>query len=191
MQALTLKGQFVTLETIHLLHYSRFPEEARSKKVWGYINKFSELATPFPTWFVSALGRNSKGVHHILTVLDNQTSDAIGAVIFYKMHHVFKSINTGTWVIPSFWGSYANTECKLLLLTYIFETLKFQRVEFEVDSRNERSLRAMQRIGAKVEGYLRKAVYVSDSFSKDIVVLSIIAEEWAVVKERLLRRLSL
>jgi N-acetyltransferase len=83
-----------------------------------------------------------------------------------------------------------NTECKYLLLRHAFETLGCIRVNFKADTRNERSLRAIERLGAVKEGVLRKHMILQDGFMRDSVIYSILDDEWPVVKYRLEERLK-
>jgi RimJ/RimL family protein N-acetyltransferase len=78
-----------------------------------------------------------------------------------------------------------NTECKYLLLEYAFETLGCIRVQFKTDLRNERSQRAIERLGAKREGLLRNHMILPDGRYRDSVYYSIIDKEWPEVKTRL------
>jgi RimJ/RimL family protein N-acetyltransferase len=78
-----------------------------------------------------------------------------------------------------------NTECKYLLLIYAFETLGCIRVQFKTDLRNERSQRAIERIGAKREGVLRNHMVMPDGKYRDSVFYSILDTEWDDVKKRL------
>jgi RimJ/RimL family protein N-acetyltransferase len=78
-----------------------------------------------------------------------------------------------------------NTECKSLLLAHAFEELGAVRVQLKTDLRNERSQRAIERIGAVREGVLRKHMVLWDGFIRDTVYYSILASEWPDVKRRL------
>jgi RimJ/RimL family protein N-acetyltransferase len=71
------------------------------------------------------------------------------------------------------------------LLRYAFETLGTIRVQFKADIRNERSWRAIERIGAKREGILRNHYILPDGVKRDSAFFSIIESEWPGVKERL------
>jgi RimJ/RimL family protein N-acetyltransferase len=95
----------------------------------------------------------------------------------------------GTWYGSEFQRTVINTECKYLLLRYAFETLGTIRVQFKSDLRNERSLRAIERIGAKREGILRNHMILPDGGRRDSVFYSIIDSEWPGVKERLEEKL--
>ena len=95
-----------------------------------------------------------------------------------------------TWYIPSVWSRVYNKECKLLLLQYIFETLKFNRVEFKVAHQNIRSQRAVEKIGGVREGILRKHMIRNDGLRRDTVIFSIIDEEWPEKKQKLLQLIA-
>ena len=78
---------------------------------------------------------------------------------------------------------------KLLPLTYAFEALGATRVALKTDARNERSQRAIARIGGVREGVLRHHIRLPDGFLRDTVYYSILAEEWPAAKASLEARL--
>jgi len=91
-----------------------------------------------------------------------------------------------TWLARSAIRTAANTESKLLMLTYAFETWQVHRVCFHTDVRNARSRAALERIGGKFEGILRAHRMAADFIPRDSARFSIVAAEWPAVKERLL-----
>jgi RimJ/RimL family protein N-acetyltransferase len=93
-----------------------------------------------------------------------------------------------TWLSRSAIRTAANTEAKLLMLTYAFETWKVFRVCFHTDVRNERSRAAIERIGGQFEGILRAHRMAADFIPRDSARYSIVAAEWPGVKERLMRK---
>ena len=90
-----------------------------------------------------------------------------------------------TWLTRSAVRTGANTEAKLLMLTYAFEVWHVLRVCFHTDSRNTRSRAALERIGGQFEGILRAHRMAADYIARDSVRYSVIAAEWPVVKQRL------
>jgi len=90
-----------------------------------------------------------------------------------------------SWLARSAIRSAANTEAKLLMLTYAFETWKVHRVCLHTDVRNQRSRAAIERIGGKFEGILRAHRMAADFIPRDSARYSIIATEWPAVKQRL------
>ena len=90
-----------------------------------------------------------------------------------------------TWLTRSAIHTAANTEAKLLMLTYAFETWQVLRACLHTDARNQRSRAAIERIGGKLEGVLRAHRMAADYTPRDSVRYSIIAAEWPDVKRRL------
>ena len=91
---------------------------------------------------------------------------------------------------PNHWGTKVNPETKLLLLEYAFEKLHMGRVQLKTDIRNQRSQRAIAKLGADYEGVLRRYQRRSDGTVRDTVLFSITAEEWPNVRARLEQRLA-
>ncbi|MBK5279435.1 MAG: GNAT family N-acetyltransferase, partial [Bacteroidia bacterium] len=91
----------------------------------------------------------------------------------------------GTWYGSNFQRTIINTECKYLLLGHAFETLGAIRVQLKTDLRNERSQKAIERIGAVREGILRNHMILPDGRHRDSVYYSILDSEWSEVKMRL------
>lgn len=95
-----------------------------------------------------------------------------------------------TWLGPAARGTRVNPTAKLLQLTHAFETLGCVRVELKTDGRNQRSQRAMERLGAVYEGRFRDHRRVSTGEVFDTVWYAILAREWPSVKARLLERIG-
>ena len=83
-----------------------------------------------------------------------------------------------------------NTECKLLLLTHAFESLNCICVELRTHFFNHASRRAIERLGAKLDGILRNNQVLPNGSIRDTCVYSIIVSEWPVVKTNLLWKLN-
>ncbi len=95
-----------------------------------------------------------------------------------------------TWLTRSAIRTAANTEAKLLMLEYAFETWQVLRVCFHTDVRNQRSRAALERIGGKFEGILRSHRMAADFIARDSARFSIVAAEWPDVKKRLTQLLD-
>ncbi|HEU4581308.1 MAG TPA: GNAT family protein, partial [Polyangiaceae bacterium] len=73
---------------------------------------------------------------------------------------------------------------------FAFERLGAGRVQLKTDVRNQRSQRAIARLGARYEGTLRRYQRRDDGTVRDTVLFSILAEEWPQVRAGLLARLA-
>lgn len=93
----------------------------------------------------------------------------------------------GTWLAESVQRSSVNSATKWTLLRYCFEEVGIGRVEFKTDLRNERSRRALARLGAHEEGVLRRAhpslVRGEEGRARDSVMFSLLATEWPLSRE--------
>jgi RimJ/RimL family protein N-acetyltransferase len=123
-------------------------------------------------------------------VFDKRTNKYAGSTRFYDYRKTHLAVQLGyTWYGEEFWGTGLNKNCKLLLLSFAFEKLKLDRVEFRADSNNARSIAAMKSLGCQVEGILRSNC-MGHLGRRDSIVLSILKDEWfGGVKERLEERL--
>jgi RimJ/RimL family protein N-acetyltransferase len=100
----------------------------------------------------------------------------------------------GTWLAADVQRSALNTEAKLLLLTQAFDGWHVDRVAIATDARNDRSRRAIERIGAQLEGVLRhhrpSMVPGEAGRPRDTALFSITDGDWPTVRQGLLDRLA-
>ncbi|MDX2146864.1 MAG: GNAT family protein [Planctomycetota bacterium] len=95
-----------------------------------------------------------------------------------------------TFIGVSSRGTFVNPESKYLMLRHAFEVVGCRRVQLKCDARNERSRRAIAKLGATFEGVLRRHMSMPDGHLRDTVMFSVIAEEWPELKRRLETRLG-
>jgi RimJ/RimL family protein N-acetyltransferase len=95
-----------------------------------------------------------------------------------------------TWLSADAQRTPVNTEAKLLMLTHAFEGWRVHRVSLMTDARNERSRRAIVRIGARFDGVIRAARPASDGLIRSTAAFSILESEWPTVKRQLQSRLD-
>lgn len=140
-----------------------------------------------------ALRAKESGKEYPFIVFDKKTNKYAGSTRFYDINLPFKTLQLGsTWYGQEFRGTGLNKHCKFLLLSFAFEKLDMERVEFRADNKNERSIAAMKSIGCKVEGVLRNHQPTRNAgVRRDSIVLSILKEEWfGGAKENLRKKLG-
>ena len=132
------------------------------------------------------LSRQARGTDLPFAVRHLADGRAIGMSRYLDIQVVNQMLEIGgTWYTPSLQRTAVNTECKWLLMTHAFETLGCVRVQIKTDLRNERSQRAIERLGAVREGVLRNHMRMPDGYQRSSVYYSVLAEEWPTVRERL------
>lgn len=178
---LILENQTVLLRPLelsdfdHLLYFSRNEPE-----LWKYSLEPASGAENLHKYIRKAVHAKATGREFPFVVFDKSTQRYAGSTRFYDIQPDFQTLQLGyTWYGKDFQGTSLNKNCKLLLLTYAFETLGMHRVEFRADNNNERSKAAMRSIGCQVDGVLRSnmPIYQSDR-RRDSIVLSILRDEW-------------
>lgn len=119
------------------------------------------------------------------TVL-NAAGQVAGMTTYMNIDHTNRRLEIGsTWYRKSAQRTGLNTNCKLMLLTHAFETLDAIAVEFRTHFLNHQSRRAIERLGAKLDGILRSHTVSADGSLRDTAVYSIIASEWPAVRSHL------
>lgn len=124
-------------------------------------------------------------------VLDSATSRAVGSSTFHDMAPAHRHAEIGsTWYGSTFRGTHVNPACKLLMLTHAFDTMGCIRVTIKCDARNERSARAIAKLGAVREGIIRYQRIRQDGTPRNTIFFSIIRDEWPAVKAGLQQRVA-
>ncbi len=118
-------------------------------------------------------------------------STPVGMTTYMNCDAKNKRVEIGsTWISPTVQKSPLNTEAKLLLLTHAFEVLDCIAVEFRTHRLNQQSRRAIERLGAQLDGILRSHVVSPNGTIRDTAVYSITAPEWPVTKTHLQAKLA-
>jgi N-acetyltransferase len=135
--------------------------------------------------FVQAsLEERANQVRYPFAIFDKKTGTYAGSTSVANISNKDKRLEIGwTWIGKQFQQTGLNRACKFLLLTYAFETLNFERVEFKTDARNEASRKAIEKIGGQYEGGLRSHTVMNDGYRRTTVYYSILKEEWPRLKE--------
>lgn len=182
----TLTGERVRLEPLKLRHAAGIFEAGKDPRIWTHLPYAVERRHHAEHFAAMALeGQELRG-EIPFAVIDLNTGRLIGSTRLMNVAAEQRRLEIGwTWYAPEIWGSGVNTECKYLLLTHCFEELHQVRVEFKTDNLNERSQRALERIGATREGVFRKHLQRRDGTWRDSVYFSIVDDEWPQVKTHL------
>jgi RimJ/RimL family protein N-acetyltransferase len=186
LQPITLRGAGVTLVPLSHDHHDDLVEAVKDGELW----KLWYTMIPSPAGMRAEidrrLGLQEKGSMLPFAVLDHGLSKAVGMTTYMNVDAVHHRVEIGsTWYRASVQRSSLNTQCKLLLLAHAFDTLGCIAVEFRTHFFNSQSRRAIERLGAKLDGILRNHQRASDGTLRDTAVYSIIASEWPTVRSHL------
>lgn len=187
--AAPLAGSVVRLEAITLAHEPGLWEAAQDERIWDATNLLIKTREHFGLWIEDALGEQQRRVGAPFVTIDAASGRVLGSTRYGSLRPEHRSLEIGwTWLNPAAWGTGANVEAKLLMLTRAFEELGCVRVEFKTNARNERSRAALAALPAQFEGVHRKHMIVRYGERRDSAWYSVVDDEWPAVRANLERR---
>jgi RimJ/RimL family protein N-acetyltransferase len=188
----TLENNRVKLTLLDLSNYKYLLVIAQEKDLIFYSP--SDISTPEKLREYVQVAVD--GYYHKTTIpfiiYDKEKQAYAGSTRFGLINWKHKVLHIGwTWIGHSFQGTRLNANMKFLMLLYAFETLKFEKVEFRIDERNTKSRGAVEKLGATLEGILRKDTLMKDGFRRSTCCYGILKEEWSDIKKRLLATITI
>ena len=182
-----LQGKTVRLEPLSEAHVPGLTAVGMNDDIWrwmpyGVMRNEDDIRG----WVRDLLHRAEEGTDRPFAVIHLASGRVAGATRYMDIHPRDYAVEIGgTWYGVEFQRTVVNTEAKYLLLRHAFEELKCIRVQLKTDLRNERSQKAIERIGALREGTLRHNMIMPDGYYRSSVYYSILDSEWLEVKTRL------
>lgn len=188
---ISLHGDHVFLEPLTLARHDELVEAVRDGELWNLWYTFIPSPEQMKADIEKRLEQQSKGTMLPFTVIASDTGKAVGMTTYMNIDAEARRVEIGsTWYRRGVQRTAINTECKLMLLTHAFENLNCIAVEFRTHFFNHQSRRAIERLGAKLDGVLRNHRRSSDGTLRDTCVYSIIASEWPTVRSHLRHQLA-
>ncbi|MEO1607773.1 MAG: GNAT family protein [Pseudomonadota bacterium] len=185
-EPLKIEGDIVILEPLSHTHHDDLVEAAAD----GDLHKLWYTSVPAPenvgAEIKHRLELQKAGAMLPFAVIDRSSGRAIGMTTYMNIDAGNKRLEIGfTWYRRSMQRSGFNTACKFLMLRHAFEELNCIAVEFRTHFFNYQSRRAIERLGAKLDGVLRNHSVMANGTLRDTCCYSIIASEWPTVKAHL------
>ena len=179
------------LEPLSSEHLDGLCEFGLDPELWRWTTTRLRTREDMIDYVETALQSELEGTARPFATISVKSGQVIGCTRFGNIDLHNRHVEIGwTWVGVPWHRTAVNTEAKYLMLRHAFEVLGCIRVEFKTDSINERSRRALLRIGAKEEGTLRNHMIVHDGRYRHSVYFSVIDSEWLDVKSNLEAKLS-
>jgi N-acetyltransferase len=175
----TLEGRGVRLEPLRADHEAELSEAAADGQLWTL--HFTSVPEPDKTlaYIQTALDDCAKGTRVPWVVRETASGRIIGSTSFHDIVPAARRVEIGyTWYARSWQRTHVNTACKLRLLEHAFDTLGCSVVGWRTDNLNLRSQAAIERLGAKKDGVIRRQQLRRDGTLRDTVMYSVTDEEW-------------
>jgi RimJ/RimL family protein N-acetyltransferase len=182
----TLEGRHVRLEPLSLSHHAGLCDAGLDEELWRWIPRRVRTPADMRAYIETALRAQAEGTALPFATIDAASGRVVGSTRYGNIDELNRRLEIGwSWIGRPWQRTAVNTEAKYLMLRHAFETLAAVRVELKTDSLNERSRRAILRLGAVEEGTFRKHMLTESGRIRHTVYYSIIDEEWPAVKARL------
>ncbi|WP_439151858.1 GNAT family N-acetyltransferase [Winogradskyella sp.] len=178
-----LENNRVKLNLLDLSNYEHLLGIAQEKDLLVYSP--SDIFTPEK---LRAYVKTAVDVYYNKTIMpfiifDKEKEAYAGSTRFGLINWDTKVLHIGwTWLGHKFQGTGLNANMKYLMLQDVFETLGFEKVEFRIDERNIKSRTAVEKIGATLEGVLRKDTLMKDGYRRNTCCDGILKEEWPQIR---------
>lgn len=195
MDAITpveLSGTLTSLVPLGPEHTGGLAAAARDESVFSWLPYCGlDDVDRAGAWIDEALEQRAVGQRLPFAVIDIATEVVIGSTSYWDHQAANRHVEIGSsWLDRHYWRTGHNLEAKLLLLSHAFEAMKLERVEFQTDSLNQRSRRAIEGLGAVAEGVFRHERPRRDGSWRDSARYSILSAEWPGCKALIEGRLS-
>lgn len=187
----TLEGRHVRLVPLAPEHVPALWDAGRDPDLWRLTMSQIGSEDDMRRYVDAALRAQSAGTALPFATTEASTGRVIGSTRFGSVEPAHRRVEIGwTWIAAPWQRSAINTEAKYLMMRHAFETWGCVRVELKTDVLNERSRRAILRIGAREEGILRKHQVTESGRIRDTVYFSVVDDEWPSVRARLEARMA-
>jgi RimJ/RimL family protein N-acetyltransferase len=175
-----MQGTTVALVPLSVEHIGDFLRYSGDSNLWAWWLRQPPMdAETMRSEVELALMQQKSGELFPFSIFHLARGEHIGSTSFLNVDSVNRSIEIGsTWLGSPFHRSGINRECKDLLLTHAFTVLGMNRVSLQTDELNQRSRRAIEKLGAKLDGVLREDKVTWDGRVRSSAVYSILKGEW-------------
>lgn len=175
----TLQNEIVKLEPLSLENFKNLYAIASEKDLLRYSPSDISTYQALTDYVQKALRYAEKDAAIPFIIYDKSKQHYAGSTRFMNIDWHNKVLHIGsTWIGNRFQGTGLNTAVKHLMINYAFEKMEFEKVEFRIDQRNIRSRKAVEKLGAQLEGVLRQNVYLNDGFKRNTCCYGILKSEW-------------
>ncbi len=185
LEPIALNGEHVQLVPLSLDHHDGLCAAVRDGELWRLWYTSAPAPEAMEAEIERRLALQAAGSMVPFAVLD-VAGVPVGMTTYMSIDVPHRRVEIGyTWYAKRVQRTALNTEAKLLLMTHAFEVLGCVCVEFRTHFMNQQSRRAIERLGAKLDGVLRNNMIAANGTLRDTCVYSVIASEWPTVKAHL------
>jgi RimJ/RimL family protein N-acetyltransferase len=186
IEPIELNGTHARLEPLAREHRDGLVEAVSNGELWRLWYTAAPRPDTIDRWIDLALEQREQLAAMPFVVRRAGDLRIVGATRMFNIDATNRRLEIGhTWYSASVQRTAVNTECKLLLLGHAFGPLGCIAVELRTHHMNQASRRAIERLGARLDGILRHHQMLPNGSLRDTCVYSIVAPEWPAVRANL------
>jgi len=200
---LVLDGRFVRMEPMAAAHVEPLVAAAGESRATYGLTHVPDGAAAMAAYVEAALDDAARGVAVPFVTVDKRRERVVGTTRFGRIERWTwpgapvppiprgpDAVEIGwTWLAASAQRTHVNTEAKLLMMTHAFEVWGVRRLTLRTDARNARSRANIERVGARLDGILRRHEPAWDGTIRDTATYSMLPDEWPAARDRLRMKL--
>ena len=150
--------------------------------IWTWFSADLSEKETMKSWMRDRLRESQEGTKMSYVVKDAEGNIA-GTTSYGNIDWDQKNMEVGwTWLGKKYIGSGINKHMKFLMLSHAFETMGVERMEIRTDEINVRSRRAIEKIGAQLDGVFRCHRWAQGGRRRNTVIYAIVKDDWKEIK---------
>jgi RimJ/RimL family protein N-acetyltransferase len=190
IEPVTLSTDLLVLRPLSLDDVPALGRAASDGALWQKTTTTVPRPEGFAAYVEKALELQTAGLALPFATVVRESGEVVGSTRYMNIDAANDRLEIGTtWIAKSWQRTFVNTHAKYLMLRHAFEALGCNAVEIRTHSRNDQSRAAIERLGARLDGILRRHMIMPDGHVRDTAVYSIVRDEWPAVKAGLERRM--
>ena len=178
-----LQTDEVLLRPLLMEDFEQLADLTNDQSMWTYFTSDLSDKAVLRDWIADAILQKENKTRLPFAVIDKASRKIVGSTSFGNISYRDKRIEIGwTWLGQEYQGKGINNQVKYLMISYCFEVLDFERVEFKTDVLNIPARKALSRIGMTEEGVLRSHTLMTHDRRRDTIFYSVLKSEWNALK---------
>jgi RimJ/RimL family protein N-acetyltransferase len=178
-----LQTDEVLLRPLLMEDFEQLADLTNDQSMWTYFTSDLSDKAVLRDWIADAILQKENKTRLPFAVIDKASRKIVGSTSFGNISYRDKRIEIGwTWLGKEYQGKGINNQVKYLMISYCFEVLDFERVEFKTDVLNIPARKALSRIGMTEEGVLRSHTLMTHDRRRDTIFYSVLKSEWNALK---------
>lgn len=180
---LILQTDEVLLRPLVMEDFEQLADLTNDQSMWTYFTSDLSDKEVLRDWIADAILQKENKTRLPFAIIDKASRKIVGSTSFGNISYRDKRIEIGwTWLGKEYHGKGINNQVKYLMISYCFEVLDFERVEFKTDVLNIPARKALSRIGMTEEGVLRSHTLMTHDRRRDTIFYSVLKSEWNALK---------